>query len=88
MSLKRLDSLDGARSVIRRPETVVLIHIKFVFEGKLLDLIVAVCLVEECLSQEIHILRILLVESLAECIRFFALVAYNPHTLTVIVKHR
>lgn len=61
---------------------------EFVFEGKLLDLIVAVCFVEECLSQEIHIIRILLVESLAECIRLIALVAYNPHTLTVIVKHR
>ena len=37
MSLKRLDSLDGARSVIRRPETVILIHIKFVFESKYIE---------------------------------------------------
>lgn len=63
--------------------------LKFKLEIVLFDMCVITCgFVEECLSQKVHIIRVVIVKILTKLDRIFTFVAENPHALIFYVKHR
>jgi hypothetical protein len=63
--------------------------LKLKVEDVLFDKCAVACgFVEECLSQKVHIIRVVLVELFTKLGRISILVAENPHALIADVKHR